>query len=357
MTTVTTPTQIADPASAARTLLRLNTAYFQSKVLQSAVELGLFALLAEEPATAETVFGRLGVRARPGADFLDALVGLGLLERKDGHYSNKPEAAAFLVPDAPGYLGGSIAQHARRHYRSWASLTDLLRDEPAADSPPATAGGDPAKVQLDFHKDFENLDNVRRLMGHMDAFNTFVAHELGRCVDWSRHRTFLDVGGARGNVAARLVRTHGHLRGGVFDLPAVRPLFDEHMAALGTASQVGFTAGDFFDDPLPESDVVILGHVLHDWPPAARERLLERVFAAVRPGGRVVVYDAMLTDERDDAVALLQSLNCSIMRDGGSEYTVAECRGYVEHAGFRFESAERVESLTGDRVLIASKPS
>ncbi|MEU4209205.1 methyltransferase [Streptomyces sp. NPDC026206] len=337
-------TQSPGPASVARSILRLNTAYFQAKVLQSAVELGLFELLAEGPATAAAIHERLGLRPRPGADFLDALAGLGLLERKGGHYSNHPEAAEFLVPGGPRYLGGSIAQHARLHYRSWASLTDVLKNEPV-------------KVQQDFRKDFENLDNVRRLMGHMDAFNSFVAHELDRCVDWSRHTTFLDVGGARGNVAAHLVRVHGHLRGGVFDLPQVEPLFDEHMAALGTASKVSFTAGDFFADPLPASDVVILGHVLHDWPPAAREELLRRVYAAVGPGGIVVVYDAMIDDERDDAVSLLQSLNCSIMRDGGSEYTVGECRGYAERAGFRFESAERVESLTGDRVLIASKPS
>ncbi|WP_395297510.1 methyltransferase [Kitasatospora hibisci] len=336
--------QTSGPASVARALLRLNTSYFQAKVLQSAVELDLFGLLTEGPATAEELFERLGLRARPGGDFLDSLVGLGLLERHDGRYANHPEAAEFLVPGSPRYLGGSIAQHSRLHYRSWASLTDVLRNEPA-------------KVQRDFRKDFENLDGVRGLMGHMDAFNSFVAHELDRCVDWSRHTSFVDVGGARGNVAAHLVRVHPHLSGAVFDLPQVEPLFDEHMDALGTAGKVRFVGGDFFADTAPASDVAIIGHVLHDWPPAARAELLKRVFEAVNPGGIVVVYDAMLDDGRTDAVSLLQSLNCGIMRDGGSEYTVAECRRYAEDAGFAFVSAEPVDSLTGDRVLIAAKPS
>ncbi|MFJ9520144.1 methyltransferase [Kitasatospora sp. NPDC101801] len=336
--------QTSGPASVARALLRLNTSYFQAKVLQSAVELDLFGLLAEQPATAGQLFTRLGLRPRPGADFLDALVGLGLLERRDGRYANHPEAAEFLVPGSPRYLGGSIAQHSRLHFRSWASLTDVLRTEPA-------------KVQRDFRKDFENLDGVRGLMAHMDAFNSFVADELDRCVDWSRYSTFVDVGGARGNVAAHLVRVHPHLTGAVFDLPPVQPLFDEHMAALGTAGRVRFAGGDFFADTAPASDVAVLGHVLHDWPPAARAELLKRVFDAVNPGGIVVVYDAMLDDDRTDPVSLLQSLNCGIMRDGGSEYTVAECRGYAEDAGFTFVSADPVDSLTGDRVLIAAKPS
>ncbi|MEV6210102.1 methyltransferase [Kitasatospora sp. NPDC051914] len=337
--------QTSGPTSVARALLRLNTSYFQAKVLQSAVELDLFGLLAQEPATAGEIFARLGLRPRPGADFLDALAALGLLERgDDGRYANHPEAAEFLVPGSPRYLGGSIAQHSRLHFRSWASLTDVLRNEPA-------------KVQRDFRKDFEDLDNVRGLMAHMDAFNSFVAHELDHRVDWSHYTSFVDIGGARGNVAAHLVRVHPHLRGAVFDLPAVEPLFDEHMAALGTSDRVRFEAGDFFADPAPASDVAIIGHVLHDWPPAARAELLKRAFEAVNPGGIVVVYDAMLDDGRTDAVPLLQSLNCGIMRDGGSEYTVAECRGYAEDAGFTFVSAEPVDSLTGDRVLIAAKPS
>ncbi|MET9297306.1 methyltransferase [Streptomyces sp. NPDC003077] len=341
---MTTLDHAATPTAVARSLLGLNTAYFQAKALQSAVELGLFGLLAERPADAGELCERLGLHPGRAADFLDALVGLGLLERTDGRYANRPGIAEFLVPGGPRYLGDSIAQHARLHYRAWGSLTQVLTGASVAD-------------QMDFREDFQSRDNVRHLMGHMDVFNGFVAHALDGCVDWSRYATFLDVGGARGNVAAHLVRTHDHLRGGVFDLPAVRPFFDEHMAALGTAHRVRFTAGDFFADPLPRADVVILGHVLHDWPPSARERLVERVHDAVEPGGAVIVYDAMLDDERDDARSLLQSLNCSIMRDGGSEYTVGECRGYVERAGFRFLSAERVETLTADRVLIATKPS
>ncbi|GGX79908.1 methyltransferase [Streptomyces minutiscleroticus] len=344
MTTQETLDHTTSPTSVARTLLALNTAYFQAKVLQSAVELGLFGVLAEKPASADALCTRLGLHPVRAADFLDALVGLGLLERKDGRYANRPGVAEFLTPGGPRYLGDSIAQHARLHYRAWASLTQVLSGESVLD-------------QKDFRKDFQDLDNVRRLMGHMDVFNSFVAHELDRCIDWARYSTFLDVGGARGNVAAHLVRTHGHLAGGVFDLPAVEPLFDEHMAALGTAEKVRFTAGDFFADPLPRADVIILGHVLHDWPPTARETLVKRVHDAVEPGGIIVVYDAMLDDDRQDARSLLQSLNCSIMRDGGSEYTVGECRGYVERAGFRFESAERIDSLTGDRVLVAAKPS
>ncbi|WP_282685760.1 MULTISPECIES: methyltransferase [unclassified Streptomyces] len=335
--------QNAAPTAVARALLTLNTSYFQAKALQSAVELRLFDTLAEKPLSAADLCARLGLDPGRARDFLDALVGLGVLGREEGVYANRPGVADFLVSGGPRYLGESIAQHSRLHYRAWGSLTQVLT-------------GQPAEGQKDFRKDFQDLDNVRRLMGHMDVFNSFVADELDHRIDWSRYSTFLDVGGARGNVAAHLARTHGHLTGGVFDLPAVKPLFEEHMAALGTTERVRFTSGDFFADPLPEADVVILGHVLHDWPADARGTLLERTYEAVRPGGLVVVYDAMLDDDREDPGSLLQSLNCSIMRNGGSEYTVAECRDYAQRAGFGFVSAERIESLTGDRLFIAEKP-
>ncbi|MGY3520314.1 methyltransferase [Micromonospora sp. PTRAS2] len=338
-----------DPVTDAQSLLRLNTAYFKAKVLQSAVELDLFGLLASGPATASEIFDRLRLASRLSTDFLDALVGLGLLEREDGRYCNSELSSRYLVPTHPDYLGGSIAQHSRLHFHAWGKLTEALRDGKA------TSGLDVAG-RHGFSRHYTDLDRARRLMDHMDTFNSFVAAGLGEAVDWNGWTSVSDIGGARGNVLASLIRKHPHLCGVVFDLPGLRPLFDEHMVATGTAEQISFSGGDFFDDPLPRTDVMIIGHVLHDWPAEARRRLVARTFDAVNPGGALMIYDAMLDDDRRDADSLLQSLNCGIIRDGGSEYTVGEASAYVRDAGYTSVEIRRLHTLTSDRVLIAGKP-
>lgn len=332
---------------AARRIMQMNAAYFRSKVLQSAVELGVFELLAAGPATASEICEDLSLHPRLAGDFLDALVGLELLSRADGHYALHEDVADLLVASGGHYLGGTVAAHARKHFRAWSELTAALRDgEAKSDIKGGTEG---------FMKLYRNADAVARLMDHMDTFNRFVAPKLAACMDWSGYHSFADIGGARGNVAALLVKALPHVTGHVVDLPPVEPLFHQHMAAHGTVDRVWFHGGDFLVDPLPEVDVAIIGHVLHDWPHEYRSKLIDRTYSSVRAGGALLLYDPMIDNDRREADALLQSLNCRILSSGGSEYTVDEARSLVEHAGYRYDTVVDLANLNNDRVVIARK--
>ncbi len=56
-----------------------------------------------------------------------------------------------------------------------------------------------------------------------------------------------------------------HIAGIGFDLPEVAPIFEEYVETNGLSSRVKFQAGSFFIDPLPRVDVIMMGHILHDW--------------------------------------------------------------------------------------------
>jgi hypothetical protein len=127
------------------------------------------------------------------------------------------------------------------------------------------------------------------------------------------------------------------------------------MRGHGAQEKVTFTAGDFFRDPVPEADVVVFGHVLHDWSPEQRNTLVRLAYPAVRPGGALVVYDQMIDDDRRDPQKLLQSLNVRLVRSGGSEYTVADLRGWAEGAGFTFDRAVPLATVSNDVAFIARK--
>ncbi len=326
---------------------RLNTAYAQSKILHSAVEVGLFELLAEAPAEVESIAERLGLHPQLLPDFLRALVALGLLERTGDTYANSPKAAAILVPGVPFYLGASARTASARHYAMWGRLTEALKDG----QPKAEHVGGPGA----FERLYQNHDAARRFLAHMDSAHALVGPQLAEAVDWSRYATFIDVGGARGHIAAAVASAHPHLTGGVFELPAVEPLFHEHMEELGLADRITFHTGDFFAAPLPAADVLIFGHVLHDWDPEQRQFLLQSAYDSLASGGAVVVYDQMLDDADPDLFAILGSLNVALVT-GGSEYPVADCRGWLEKAGFRVESGRRIRTIGSDYILVAVKP-
>ena len=88
---------------------------------------------------------------------------------------------------------------------------------------------------------------------------------IARAFPWHDYKTFVDVGTAQGDLAVQIARANPHLRGIGFDLAEVAPIFEEYVAAAGVAEMVTFESGSFFDRDLPKADVVLMGHILHDW--------------------------------------------------------------------------------------------
>jgi hypothetical protein len=331
----------ADPAD----IKRLGNGFCHAKLLLTAAELGLFASLAQTgPATGPQISEQLGLHSRGCRDFLNALVLLGLLTRDGDRYANAPVAAACLVPGGPTYVGGFLGRANRMLYPAWEHLGDALRTgQPQV--PAAQAGA--------FERMLDNPQQRAQYLGMMDAVSGLLAPELAQAFDWRGRSTLVDVGGARGNLAARLVAAHPHLSAVVFDLPVMEVPLREHVASLVPDGTVRFRGGNFFTDSLPEGDVLIIGHVLHNWSPEERQILVKKAYAALRPGGALLVYDAMLEDTPADLARVLVSLNMLLVTAGGSEYPVGECQGWLADAGFEAISHRPLGSA--DTLVIGHK--
>lgn len=317
-------------------LLKLGTGFFASKVLLSAVELEIFTVLAERPETLAGISSRLGLHTRGARDFLDALVALNCLERKDGHYANTPSTDLFLDKKKPAYIGGILEMANARLYTFWGNLTTALRTgEPQNEA--HNGGDDPFKA---IYADPDRLQNFLRAMtGISRGANLAIARQF----PWKEYKSVVDVGTAQGDLVTQVTLANPHLQGIGFDLAPVGPVFEEYIAANGLSARVHFEAGSFFDDPLPKADVVMMGHILHDWDLDVKRMLARKAYEAVPEGGAFLVYDSIIDDDRSqNAFGLLMSLNMLIETPGGFDYTGADCIGWMQEAGFR---ETRVESL------------
>src|SRR6185503_15469301 len=116
-----------------------------------------------------------------------------------------------------------------------------------------------------------------------------------------------------------------HLTGVGFDLAQVAPVFEEYVAGLGLTDRLSFAAGDFFKQDLPKADVVLMGHILHDWDLPTKKMLIQKAFEAVPEGGALVVYVSIIDDGRSkNAFGLMMSLNMLIETPGGVDFTGAD---------------------------------
>jgi hypothetical protein len=134
----------------------------------------------------------------------------------------------------------------------------------------------------------------------------------------------------------------------------VGPIFEEYVEANGLSSRLKFKPGSFFTDPLPAADVIMMGHILHDWNLKQKRMLIGKAYEALPKGGALLVYEAIIDDDRSkNAFGLLMSLNMLIETPGGFDYTGADCIGWMKEAGFK---DMRVENLIGpDSMVIGIK--
>jgi hypothetical protein len=327
-------------------ILQLGFGFWGPRTLLSAVELGVFTELAGGPLDLATLSGRLGLHPRSARDFLDALVALGMLRHDDRCYANTPEADHFLDRGKPSYVGGILEMASARLYPFWGKLTEALRtgrpqnESRAGEEPFAALYRDPARLRL--------------FLQGMTGLSLGAAKAIARQFAWGDHRTFVDVGGAQGAVAVQVALAHPHLTGVNFDLPAVGPIFEEYVSSFGLGGRLRFHPGSFFTDTLPPADVLMMGHILHDWDLGQKKLLIGKAYAVLPAGGALLIHEALIDDERrHNAFGLLMSLNMLIETPGGFDYTGADCQGWLHEAGFR---QTRVEHLAGpDSMVVGIK--
>jgi hypothetical protein len=328
-------------------IMQLGMGFWASKTLLSAIELELFTELAKHPEELSAVQSRLGLHHRSARDFLDALVALGMLQREDGVYRNTAETDLFLDKAKPSYIGGVLEMANHRLYPFWGGLTDALRTGNPQNE--TSHGQEPLFETL-----YADPARLKEFLGAMTGVSHGANMRIAQAFPWKEYSTFADIGTAQGDLVVQIAEANDHLKGVGFDLPVVEPIFEEYVSTSSAADRISFTGGDFFADPLPSADVILMGHVLHDWGLDDKRMLVGKVYDALPEGGAFVVYEALIDDERrQNAFGLLMSLNMLIETDEGFDYTGADCQAWMAEAGFR---ESRVEHLVGpDSMVIGIK--
>jgi hypothetical protein len=327
-------------------IMELGTAFWAAKALLSAVELGVFSELAAHPLELAELRRRLGLHARSARDFFDTLVALGMLTRENGRYANTPATDRFLDRAKPDYIGGMLEYFNARLYPHWGQLTDSLRT-----GKPQTTGNEGGDIFAKIYSDEEYLGKFLRAMTGLSLRSAKIIADR---FPFAQYRTFVDIGCAEGALPVQVALAHSHITGGGFDLPPVRPIFENYVESFSLADRLVFHTGDFHNQELPGADVLALGHILHDWGLETKLMLLEKAHAALPKGGALIVHEAIIDDERRrNAFGLLMSLNMLVEVSGGFDFTGADCRAWMKSVGFR---ESRVEPLAGpDSMVVAIK--
>lgn len=302
------------------------TDYRTARALLTALELGLFAPLADAQRSAAELAALIDADPEALTFLLDALAGIGLLEKRDdGDYALGDFARRHLVPGRPEFVG-SLAHARARDWTSWGRLTERIRAGRAY----GARDGTDAAPRDDTAARGQMQEAIALAPALLDKLE-----DVG--IDCGHHRRLLDVGGGHGVFAAGFCVRWPKLRATIFDLAAPLEVARETIRALGVEAQVTLLPGDYREAPLPTGhDLALLSYTLHGLGPRAARRLLAAIHEALEPGGRVIVQEVLLEEDRTRPVyGALLALGLLLETPNGRCYTQRELLEWLHETGFR----------------------
>lgn len=312
-----TPTPLA--------ILQMLAGRWVSGAVSTGARLRVADRLAAGPRTSAELAAEIGAHAPSLYRLLRALASLGLLAQRDGGRFALTPLGTYLRSDVPGSMHGMASFVAsEEHGAAWNALAY------------AVASGEPAFEHVHGRSLWEHLDDDPALNAVFSAAMTSLMSswrgEIVEKLALGGVRTVADVGGAAGTLLAALLERHPHLRGVLYDRPAAIEEARRHGPPV-LRERCDFVAGDFLER-VPAADAIVLSRVLHDWPDADAVRILTNCRAALPPGGRVVVIEAVIEPGDEPGFAKLLDLEMLALTTG-RERTRAEFEQLFARAGLR----------------------
>ncbi|WP_299391382.1 methyltransferase [uncultured Gelidibacter sp.] len=323
-------------------ILQVGMGFWASKTLLTAVNMEVFTFLSEGEKSGLEIQHKLGLHSRSLYDFLDTLVALGFLNRsgikESAVYENTVETDLFLDKNKPSYIGGILEMTNNRLYPFWNDLeiglkTGLPQNETKHNGQPL------------FEVIYNDPHKLREFIQAMAGVQTGNFMAFSEKFDFSEYTTLCDIGGCGGHLSAHVVLKNPHMKCSSFDLPQVEPIAKEVITKMNLNTNITLISGDFFTDDFPQSDIITMGNVLHDWGEEDKIKLINKAYKALPSGGALVVIENIIDDaRRENAFGLLMSLNMLIETENGFDFTFEDFNKWTKQAGF---TSTELMPLTG----------
>uniref|UniRef100_A0A3Q3XLU0 Acetylserotonin O-methyltransferase n=1 Tax=Mola mola TaxID=94237 RepID=A0A3Q3XLU0_MOLML len=314
-------------------LLEYFNGFRVSKVIFSACELGVFDLLlqSQEPLSTRRVAQELNTSVDGMERLLDALVGIEILEVETTNgtavYSSTDVANLYLAKGSVKSLHDMIIYQSQTIYPLWNNMVDAVRE--GKNQNEKTFGLPSEDI---FQAIYRSEEEMLKFMGLMNSSWVLDGHDIATAFDLSCFQDIVDLGGCTGALAREVAKAYPSSSVTVFDLPQVVEMAQQRFCQDDDA--VTFRAGDFFSGEIPPADLYVLARIIHDWPEEKCLSLLKKIHDACKPGGGVLLVEAVLLENRRGPVmAQLFSLNMLVQAEG-RERPLSEYGRMLSQAGF-----------------------
>ncbi|HEY8750871.1 MAG TPA: methyltransferase [Tepidisphaeraceae bacterium] len=301
--------------------------YAMPLIIEAAMQLNVFDLLAGGAKTAQQVSSETGASMRGIRMVLNALTAADLLKKDGGgQYTLGPESAAFLVSTSPGFQGGIFRHISRQLLPVWMNLTEVVKT--GKPPRPMNLEGPGAEFFLQFVEDIFPLSyGAAKILGQT----------LGLAGKPGPVRV-LDLAAGSGVWGIGLAQQSPGVTVTAVDWANVLPATRRVAAKFGLADRFTFVAGDLLEAGFGTGHhIATLGHILHSEGEARSRALLKKTYEALAPGGTIAIAEFIANEQRTGpGNAMIFAVNMLVNSEEGDTFTFAEMKSWLSEAGFKY---------------------
>lgn len=301
-------------------LAQFAMSFIGPRTVQVACIHDLFTHIAEGAVNAKEISVRTKLPIHVADRLLIVCASLGLLNTDSGKYRNTPVVEKFLVRSSPHYMG-SIFHMASHSFKAFAELEKVA------------ATGKPISPAPQYREDHVVRDFVNTSWGMSKA----QAINLLKTLPMTGDEHILDLGAGSAVYAVTFCQLYPNLQAVVFDFPQVLRHAEKFILEYGVSDRIIRRPGDVFIDYLGDVyDVAILASFIHGFSLEGVSEILRKVYASLQEGGRVVLQDHFLNDQRTGPpMAAMFGLNIMLHNEGGTTHSVSSIIQTLEKSGFK----------------------
>jgi O-methyltransferase domain/Dimerisation domain len=305
----------------AQAVQQLATAYWASRCLHIAAELGVADVLGDEPQTAEAIAQSLGVQAAALHRILRALANHGVFQHDGTRFAHN-ESSRLLRTGVPGSMRSLARMMGLKvHWDAYRELDSAVR---TGRPPISQVTKDGLFPYLTDHPEEGQIFNEA-----MAGKSSLQVGPVSSAYDFSAFKTIGDIGGGFGHLLYAVLEKAPQARGVLFDLPETIA-----RARESGMPRVTYVGGDFFKDPVPPCDAYMMMTVLHDWSDAESISILKNLQASAPRGAKLLLIEGVVEPTARNSFILDLDIEMLALTTG-RERTRTEWDTLLSRAGFR----------------------
>lgn len=314
----------------------LATSFQQSRILLTAVELGLFTIIDKKMLTSKEVAEKLNTNARATDRLMNALCAMGFFKKIHGKFYNSESSSRYLVEGKLEFMGGLF--HTNELWKTWSSLTEAVRAGTAV-----------------YKRSKDNKDWVDSFIAAMHYRAIKEAKIVSYMIELKNVKRMLDVGGGSGAFAMKFVEVNPKMEAVIFDLPNVIPLTQKYTENFSLKNNISFIEGDYLKDDLGDDyDLILLSAIVHSNSYEENKLLIKKCCDSLNINGQIIIKDWIMNEDRTKpAEGAFFALNMLVGTKNGDTYTESEMKDWLINAGI--SNIERKDTSLGFSLLIGYK--